>query len=99
TTSVFLFFAFFRQGDGCTVCKRGEDIDVVMIGVSTGQREIVACESPENKKEPKSEYPISTLFFCMKFYATISRPLTPRADRATIAQTKKAKIREDQNIA
>ena len=31
--------------------------------------------------------------FCIKFYATISRPLTPRADRATIAQTKKAKIR------
>ena len=47
-----------------------------------------------------SLYPISTLsLFCMKFYATISRPLTHRADRATIAQTKKAKIREGSNIA
>ena len=95
TTSVFLIFAFFRQGDGRAVCKRGEGIDVVMIGASTGQREIVACKSSENKKESKPEYPISTLSpFCMKFYATISRPLTHRADRATIAQTKKAKIRE-----
>ena len=73
---------------------------MVVLGASTEQREIVAYKSLKNKKEPKPEYPISTLsLFCMKFYATISRPLTPRADRATIAQTKKAKIREDQNIA
>ena len=100
TTSVFLIFAFFRQGDGCTVCKRGEGIFFVLIGASTGQREIVACKSIKNKK--RAETGISdfdSIFFCMKFYATISRPLTPRADRATIAQTKKAKIREDQNIA
>lgn len=56
-------FAFFRQGDGRAVCKRGEGIILVVLGASTEQREIVACKSLKNKKEPKPEYPISTLFF------------------------------------
>ena len=63
TTSVFLILPFFGRATERTVCKMGEGIDVVMLGASTGQREIVACKSPENKKEPKPEYPISTLSF------------------------------------
>lgn len=57
TTSVFLFFAFFRQGDGRTVCKRGEVISFVMLGVSTGQREIVAYKSIKNKKKVETGIP------------------------------------------
>lgn len=56
-------FAFFRQGDGRAVCKRGESIILAVLEASTGQREIVAYKSIKNKKEPKPEYPISTLSF------------------------------------
>lgn len=65
-----------------------------MLGVSTAQREIVACKSPENKKRAETEIPdFDSFSFLYEVLCNDFPTVDTRADRATIAQTKKAKIR------
>ena len=85
-----MYLPFFGRAKNARVAREKRYICDRERGVN-GKKEIVARDSLENKKEPKRNNRIRLFLFCMKFYATISWPLTPRADRANIARTKKQK--------
>ena len=93
-----MYLPFFGRAKNARVAREKRYIFDRERGVN-GKKEIVARESLENKKEPKRNNRIRLFLFCMKFYATIFWPLTPRANRANLAQTEKAKISEGANQA